>query len=239
MLDWVESPSFVTELNALLQPTGAVVGDGDRWMPVGHADAAEARLETFGPAALPGLLRAANLQDWWLAHPERANTPNWDLATTCTIGGKRGLVLVEAKANVPELSGAGKPEREDASVRSKANHQQIGTAIDGARQALTEQIPGIAISRDTHYQLSNRVAFAWRVASLGVPTVLVYLGFTGDTGIRGGFADATGWTDTFRAHTAGVLPAGAVERPIHCGSAAFWTLVRSRPVLTPSPVLLA
>lgn len=43
--------------------------------------------------------------------------------------------------------------------------------------------PAVRISRDSHYQLSNRVAFAWKLATLGLPTVLVYLGFWGDDGI--------------------------------------------------------
>ena len=34
-----------------------------------------------------------------------------------------------------------------------------------------------ALSRDSHYQLSNRFAWAWKLASLGIPVVLVYLGF--------------------------------------------------------------
>jgi len=31
-----------------------------------------------------------------------------------------------------------------------------------------------------HYQLSNRLAFLWRLAKADIPTVLVYLGCTGD-----------------------------------------------------------
>lgn len=41
----------------------------------------------------------------------------------------------------------------------------------------------MTISRDSHYQFANRLGFAWKLASIGVPTVLVYLGFTGDDGI--------------------------------------------------------
>ena len=36
--------------------------------------------------------------------------------------------------------------------------------------------PG-ALSRDKCYQLSNRFAWSWKLASLGVPVILIYLGF--------------------------------------------------------------
>jgi hypothetical protein len=34
-----------------------------------------------------------------------------------------------------------------------------------------------------HYRFANRLAFAWKTASEGMPTILLYLGFTGDDGI--------------------------------------------------------
>ena len=36
----------------------------------------------------------------------------------------------------------------------------------------------VCISHESHYQLANRLAFACKITSLGIPTVLVYLGFT-------------------------------------------------------------
>ena len=146
-------------------------------------------------------------------------------------------MLVEAKANVPELSTAGKREDNDASDRSRENHARIGAAIAEARTALAPLLPGIAIDRDRHYQLSNRLAFAWRLASLGVPTVLVYLGFTGDTGIGDvgeAFADDAHWQRTFRAHLAGVCPPAGLDRPLDVGPARMWVLARSRRALAPS-----
>jgi hypothetical protein len=37
------------------------------------------------------------------------------------------------------------------------------------------------LTADSHYQLANRLASAYKVASAGIPVVLLYLGFTGDT----------------------------------------------------------
>jgi hypothetical protein len=46
-----------------------------------------------------------------------ANTPNWDLAFGCEIAGKTGLILVEAKANEPELTSFRKTARETCASR--------------------------------------------------------------------------------------------------------------------------
>jgi hypothetical protein len=47
---------------------------------------------------------------WWLG-PARSSgtTPTIDIASTCTVGGRRGLLLIEAKAHDNELERAGKP----------------------------------------------------------------------------------------------------------------------------------
>src|SRR5688572_26868453 len=182
VLDWVESlrEPFVPSLNALIGETGAVVTASGVWMPKNRASPEEVLLSRPNPLIAPEL--ATTLRRWWLAedHP-KANEPNWDLAATATFsGGAAGLVLVEAKAYAGEL----RNERKGKSAASNPrNHAQIGAAIEEARAVLNGIRPGVAISRDSHYQFSNRVAFAWKLATLGVPTALVYLGFTGDTGI--------------------------------------------------------
>jgi hypothetical protein len=157
---------------------------------------------------------------------------------SCEIEGRAGLVLVEAKANVPELNPGGKQLEAEASGRSVANHERIGHAIDEACVALREINGTTAISRTTHYQLSNRVAFSWKLASLGVPTILVYLGFLGDNGIGDAgapFSNAAHWTATFAKYAHAVVPEDLFERRIECGGAPAWFLVRSRPILEVSP----
>ena len=164
----------------------------------------------------------------------------------CEVEGRPGLVLVEAKANVPELSRAGKsrgrsarsPRSADSVRRGSENHDRIGIAIADAYTGLSVPIPGIRISRDTHFQLSNRLAFGWKLASMGIPTVLVYLGFTGDEGIREvgePFADDAHWQREFRAHLTGVCPAIALDRPLDVSGCSFWLLSRSKPRLENSP----
>jgi hypothetical protein len=126
----------------------------------------------------------------------------------------------------------------NASANSQENHRRIGEAIGEVAAGLSAQLTGIAISRDGHYQLSNRLAFAWKLASLGIPSVLVYLGFTGDNGIRDvgePFAHDDHWQHTFRDHLHTVCTTSVLAAPIDVGSASFWVLSRSRPILEVSP----
>jgi hypothetical protein len=242
VLDWVEQPGFLQELEALVVPAPCRIPPDAIYLPRGHAEPAEARLDVFGRRVLPDHPAWDELRGWWLRHPKGANTPNWDLAVTCQIEDRPGLLLVEAKANVPELSEAGKaPVREDprrgplSAQRSAENAEQILAAIDSARSALEPQLPGISISRNRHYQLSNRLAFSWKLASYGIPTVLLYLGITGDTGMLAPLRDEAEWQALFRRHLAAVCPSGIAERPIRTGAAEFWVLCRARRVLEPSP----
>ena len=241
ILDWVEAPEFIPELLTLAQPIECCVTSTSLWQPVSYRRPGEARLETFGPRAFPRGVAWQSLTSWWLRHTRGANTPNWDLALSCRIDGQMGLLLVEAKANVPELKDAGKRNDPEASAASAENHEQICSAINDARVALEAHAPGITISADTHYQLSNRIAFAWKLASLGVPTVLIFLGFTGDTGIADvgePFSDEDHWQRTFHSHLEAVCRAPLCERSIQVGPAPFWVLVRSRRVLEISPPVI-
>jgi hypothetical protein len=238
VLDWTGQPGFIEELLEMVNTSGCGASSATRWQPMGHAAPMEARLERFGPGAIPGHPAWPALRDWWLKHKRGANTPNWDIAVQCEIEGKPGLILVEAKANVPELSAFGKRPDPDPSPRSTENHDHIGDAIKEARAALTAHAPGIGIGRDQHYQLSNRLAFGWKLASLGIPTVLLYLGFTGDEGIRDAgqpFEHDRHWRDVFTAHLNDVCPSSILDRPLEIGLAKLWVLERSRPRLEDSP----
>jgi hypothetical protein len=207
-------------------------------MPVSYKRPEEARLEHFGPCWMPQLPQWAALQSWWLAHPDRANTPNWDIALGCEIEGRPGLVLVEAKAHVDELSSKPKDSPNPKSIKSQANHKQIGAAIAQARAALSVAGFDSGISRDTHYQLSNRIAFLWWLAQAGIPVVLIYLGFIKDRPLDYGprpLSDDTHWHDTFKFHASQIGVANMFERRLDIGSAPAWFLIRSRRVLELTP----
>ena len=152
-------------------------------MPTGHSDMREARLENWRPPGVASDAAWGELDAWWLAASRGASTPNWDFAARVTVEGTPGLILVEAKANVRELSAGGAKTAPTTSEGSIANDAQIRAALLQASIGLARYAPSAALSADHGYQLSNRIAFAWKLASMGIPTVLLYLGFTGDRDI--------------------------------------------------------
>ena len=156
------------------------ISSGDRWMPFGKpvqrednswdsTPALEARLDALTALIAPDARCRRDLGEqlriWWLAVPRRANTPNWDVASTCTIKGQRGLLLVEAKAHSAELG-----ESDSCGSKNHGNRERIRWAITEAAAGL-ETATGSTwnLSSDSHYQLSNRFAWSWKLASLGIP----------------------------------------------------------------------
>jgi hypothetical protein len=206
-------------LNALVQPFASIDPTRNQWMPKGPDHRIEARL-----GKVAGLLSDAHREivtAWWLAVRKRANTPNWDIAATVTIGGRDGLILVEAKAHDQELEVAGK------SPGNTDNHGQIERAIEEADHGLNGICPGWAISCESHYQLANRFAWAWKIASLGVPVVLVYLGFLNADEMGSPFVSAAAWERVVRSYSRGIVPEGIWERSLSVGGTPLVAAIRS------------
>lgn len=204
-------------LTALTYPF-ATVSPSDQWMPQGFDDIAEATLPE-ADRLLPADVRTA-LKQWWLAVPSKtAMSPNWDIASTCTIDGRPGILIVEAKAHDRELIDQERGKRFDpssASENSRRNHARIGSAIDEAGSAL-ESDTGLrwSLSRDSHYQMSNRFAWAWKLANLGIPVVLIYAGFLeaaemSDVGTP--IPDAKAWWNIVTQHSERLFPAAVWNR---------------------------
>ena len=60
---------------------------------------------------------------------------------------------------------------------------------------------------------------------MGIPAVLVYLGFTGDGGIRDAgepFADDAHWQEVFAQYAGGVGAMSQLEKRHELGGAPFW-----------------
>lgn len=219
-----------TLLTDLIKPSGAVVTASDVWMPRSLLEWKEATL--IGDDGLLDNDKRKALTEWWLAVPGGANKPNWDIASTCTIEGKRGLLLIEAKAHSKELvlAEAGKSEPDD-SDHSRENHEKIGEAIKQANVGLNSIMKGWALSRDTHYQLCNRIAWSWKLASLGVPTVLIYLGFLNAAEMKSNqsqpFDDANAWEISMLNHAKGIVPTDAWNKRLEVSGTPMWFLIRS------------
>ena len=167
-------------LTRLVGLPDVAISPDDKWMPRGKPlkredgswnkePSNEVILSKPNHLVLPSIQQ--QLKTWWLQYPRGANAPNWDIASTCKIKGESGLLLVEAKAHGKEL---GEQDKSD----SRKNREQIGRAIAEANREFQSMTGGQwCLSLDHHYQLSNRFAWSWKLASLGIPVVLLYLGF--------------------------------------------------------------
>jgi hypothetical protein len=214
--------TVAARLTPLVAPFAAIEPTRHVWMPAGLHAFEEAKLgESAG--FLSDEHRKA-VTAWWLAVREHANTPNWDIVATGTVEGREGLVLVEAKAHARELKADGKPPgRAENDIR-------ITGAVAEANAALNRLTPGWNLSSACHYQLANRFAWGWKLASLGVPVVLVYLGFVNasemcDQGRL--FADDEDWRAVLHAHADHVVPAAVWNHPLDVGGTPLISLTRS------------
>ena len=209
-------------LSTLVAPF-AIIDSNHHWMPRGFAEPRESKL-VDAPSFLSDERREA-ITAWWLAVRERANTPNWDIASTATIDGTEGLLLVEAKAHTAEIKTDGK-----AAGGRAENHSHIGSACREASAALNSVLPGWNLSIGSHYQLCNRFAWAWKLASLGIPVVLVYLGFLHAEEMRDQghpFTDAKQWERLLRGHSAGIVPAKIWDAPILIDRTPLHAIIRA------------
>ena len=225
-------------LTRLVDLPDVTVSARDRWAPFGKPVFIDGTWDTqpSGEVVLSepnGLVPHSiqrQLQTWWLAVPRGANAPNWDIVSTCNIRGEPGLLLVEAKAHSNELDRGGKSLGSDASPNSIKNHERIDVAIAEAATQFQEATgKRWDISRDHHYQLSNRFAWSWKLASLGIPVVLLYLGFLNahDMGDRGRvFRSEAEWRRTLKDHSRYVIEETCWEEWLDFCGVPFIAIIR-------------
>jgi hypothetical protein len=122
------------------------------------------------------------------------------------------LVLVEAKAYDRELDPRGK-----SGLGNPDNHVRIGNAIKTANAGLNSVLPGWDLTVDSHYQLANRFAWSWKLTSVGIPVILVYLGFlkAEEMSNRGRpFADHDAWCAYMVQYSQDSVPVACWEQPL-------------------------
>jgi hypothetical protein len=217
----VDSPRYVSALNSVLTGAATVVSQMDIHRPLGLLDDREYEVPEFCRESLSGLIDCAQLEApyWWVVRKGHfVRTLVIDLISTATVCGRDGLLLVEAKAHYGELETCGKSFRGSSSPE---NHDKIGESIELANRALNAIEPGFRLQRDAFYQLSNRVSWAWRLASLGLPVTLLYLGFPDDPywPADDRFSSAAAWADAAGRYLANVVPVGVVGRRLRCSAA--------------------
>lgn len=229
MLKLIESDHFLSSINNLIKPY-AEITVYDNWMPKSLHNDKEAELKNFLKYNFDPQMYN-KIVSWWL-HVD-TTTPNWDLVSTCTIDGKRGILLVEAKAHEKELNEESHEKRlkADATNDSKKNHERIGLAIQLANEGIKKSGFDISISRDNCYQLSNRVAHAWWLANQGIPVVLMYLGFLDCQDMNDGknklLNSPEDWEDCFLKHAKQVGVNSIIDKWVDCGESKFITISRS------------
>ena len=222
MLTAMPQQQIASILTELIKPIGVVDANCDRWAPRGFVKPDEAKLGEHNDFLSPEQREVVT--GWWLTVRRNANTPNWDLVSSCNIGAERGLLLVEAKAHTEELKRAGKEQN------NVENDCQIGNAICEANFALNNILPGWGLTKDSHYQLCNRFAWTWKLAEMGIPVVLVYLGFLHcdemrDCGIP--FNSGEHWKQKLMEHSETLVPQEVWHCPIQTSRAPIWALARS------------
>ena len=207
----------------------------DRWMPRGKPEKLQCDKWDTTPANEADLHKAdsllqydirVQLRDWWLAVGRSPRTPNWDIASTCSVDGKQGLLLIEAKAHAAELA----PKSDKCGSRNDANLERILQAISQAQNGLHVATEGPwNLSGDHHYQLSNRFAWAWKLASLGVPVVLLYLGFLQAQDMAGKklFMSDADWVSAVKKYGSEIVDNGCWGQRLDIGGTPLYPLLRT------------
>lgn len=208
ILELIDSPKFITTVNKILSPFDAVLKDNKTVQPKGLMDYSEYTLQHYINKhklanTFPNLVNF-NLNTWW--NPQGGKAPTWDMISLCKLNGKDALLLVEAKAHISEFDTYGKKEKDNPTDGSIANRINIEKRIKEACDYLNNTNKGFNVSINKHYQLSNRIAFSWKLNQLNIPVVLLYLGFTGDTYFTDYFTDNNHWEIEFKKYLQGVLP---------------------------------
>ena len=232
VLDWIGCASFRHTVNDLLGSTGVTINSRDIHRPVGHGDGVEFELPDFCWCFRPRWKVHDCLRSWWCPSSQLnkgSRTPLWDLISTCTVLGRKGLLLVEAKTHEGELVWK--------SHQARINHDHVRTAVANISHLLTT-VSGAKVSLDVDndYQLAVRVAWATFLASKGIPVALLYLGFTGDSTTPDFLRDDAHWQRSMGAYMLGKLPLTLPEKWLRFpGGGLFSFVIRSRPVLEIRP----
>lgn len=210
----------IGNINELLNNTNAVFEDQDSIIPVSSINPKEVTLSTYLTKEWGDASLGTSFRKWWIKYGNR--TPQWDLIAKCKIDGVDGILLVEAKAHKSEIKGD-KGKKQAVKEESIQNHKQIRRSIEEARDSINKfnREAEIDISIDTCYQLSNRVACAWWLASHKIPVVLLYLGFLNDHYFKDKFESDRDWQKCFEKHAGIVGVQTILNHPIKTENAEF------------------
>lgn len=232
-----ENEQVALRLAQLVGRPEVEVSASDHWYPQGRCNPEEIQLDkVINSYFLPRDIQK-QLQKWWLIKKITTSpTPKWDIASTCRIEGKKGLLLIEAKAHSAELTAR-------SYLKSKSeNSYQIERAIKAANEGL-EKSTGLPWNLTTHdhYQISNRFAWSWKLASLKFPVVLIYLGFLDANDMKGKelFNSEEDWRKVLSDYCKGVVPMDCLGKKILIEGTPILPLIKtySQPFYSTHPEL--
>lgn len=214
VLDLIEREDFISTFNDILRPYNASIIDKKTVQPVGNDNIAEYGLQRFINERklfekFPSL-NDFNFNIWW--SPNGGKAPTWDMISLCQLDGKDAVLLVEAKAHKSEFAKSGKKRLDlEATSQAKRNLKNIEDRIKEACDSLNKNYKTFNISTDKYYQLSNRIAFAWKLKQLNVSVILIYLGFTCDADFNDSFEDHVHWEKEFNNYIKDSIPINFVN----------------------------
>lgn len=231
MLDLVTASNFRELMNDLLAGTDARLADTDFRHPCGRSkkkDWTEVEIEDYLERhPIPGYCGLD--RRWWIAF--KGSRPTWDLLCHTHVAGKTGILLVEAKAHFSEMAEKDAKSAVDLkNNRSIANDLSIRLRLAESSLSLAElALGGFRLSADHDYQLSNRLAYLHKLASDGIPTVLMYLGWLGSPDwSNDSFPDGVAWEANVTSHMSRIGPAAFLGSSHQIGAgASLQMIVRS------------
>lgn len=205
-------------LTDLMRPYGRVLTDKRRWMPGGFLAKGEAQLGktemSLSDAEKDGVV------SWWLRRTRGRPTPKWDIVSECRVHGRPGLLLVEAKAHLGELT-----VKDRCRSTTAENIPHIAGAVSKASDSLGA---GWSLTATKCYELCNRFAWSWKLASMKIPVILVYLGFLNADEMPKPFKSADEWGRAVRKYAKGTVPEKAWDgEPIPTSGVPFRALIRA------------
>ena len=169
LLNFVSSDSYLPTINSFLKIANASISETDSRMPDPPFTKDEADNNSIAEM-LSLYLGNDTESQWWRSTLKKYASQSWDLISTCTIDGKKGLLLVEAKAKKGEIRIF--PRRKSSYEYTDVNNE------------FRQFEPYINLSTNKCPQLSRHIVHSWAMAKQDLPVVLLYLCFRFKNGHR-------------------------------------------------------
>lgn len=228
MQQFIQLPDLEGRMAALARCTGLTVSGVDNCHP-NAANGSEMGLRHFCEMYLPYLYeRGDPFFKWWTPH--RGKPPTYDLLCTFGSGGSEGIICLEAKARNKELQEPRPKLSSSDSQRREANSRCIRCRIEDAMAAIWDEHHPTPDWEGSRYQLYNRLAWAHRLARLGVDVIVLYVGFTEDPCWPRDKIKAGEWRKTVLDYAEGVLPPDFDDSHHRYGKGTLWFRAEETPV---------